>query len=1156
MSFDVTRDALPDGFCAIEASAGTRKTWTLSHLAVRLLLTGAEPGLRRILVVTFTNAAADELAARIRGVLAACRAVAAGRPGGTPHAEALVAMGEAALGGRAAVRQRLDLAWGDLDELAVGTIHACCKRVLETSAFLSGEAFTAELAPDDSELIAAAVRDAWRSRLWSNARLARFATAWSVAEDTRLWQRWNRHPGTRVVPQVGLEEVLAATEAAAAAIRAAATPEAFATLDTWDWKKDAKPEAAIAHLASGGDPLSAVGEIAELGVDAEKLVKKADQPAAETHPLLVACRALVAAVAMVRVAWLGWLCPAVAERLRSSQAVAGVWTQDDLLRRVRAALDAHPDLAVSLRTRWPVALIDEFQDTDPVQWEVFRRAYAGGGRLVVVGDPKQAIYRFRGADLGAYLTAVDDAERLPLLINHRSDPRLVEAVQALIGRTAAPFLDPRVALAKVAGKADPARAMLDDDDAPLTVLIPPDDGRPPRREAVVASEIVRLLRDVRLGQNAVQPRDCAVLVRTSAQARTMREALRACGVPATMAADGDVLDSPAAAELHAVLTALARPRDGQALRLALATRGWGRSAAEIAALTADDGAWQRLVDEVELWHRRWQRHGLTAAIEAWGASVGALARYAALPDGERWLTDWRHAVEVLHAAGSGGLRPVGLLAWWARRSPEGVEARRLRLEGDASAVRILTMHVAKGLEFPIVFCPYLGTRRDREDTGVLVADEHGARLVLAGPELEAAETAVAHEDDAEQLRLAYVALTRARVRAYVLWGMWDQKGYFHLPLRSSLGWWLRPDGQEHTAWRAATGPGAPNRDQVLADAVLTVSELADAGIGIGMRAAGTESLLWQEAEPQVAGDGLRQLGPDARASLDAPRCVTSFSGLLGQGLAVPERRRGDEPQQRDAAAVQPASGMRALARGADVGDALHLALEAWDFTVDPTPLVRTQLARLGLDASGPRQPHAEDPVAAVSACFQALATLPIRLDGRELLLAAVPERLRRVEWEFHLPLARVRPPRILDLIQMHGALPGPVLASLPALREAAPAGGFLKGFVDLLVGDGTAWWVLDWKSNHLGDRIEDYASDRLWPAMVEHGYVVQALIYLLALHRHLRARLGAGYAYERDVGGAAWVFLRGVDAGQGVWTWKPPLALVEAMERELLEDRP
>jgi exodeoxyribonuclease V beta subunit len=248
--------------------------------------------------------------------------------------------------------------------------------------------------------------------------------------------------------------------------------------------------------------------------------------------------------------------------------------------------------------------------------------------------------------------------------------------------------------------------------------------------------------------------------------------------------------------------------------------------------------------------------------------------------------------------------------------------------------------------------------------------------------------------------------------------------------------------------------------------------------------------------------------------------------------------------------------MRALARGADVGDALHLALEAWDFTVDPTPLVRTQLARLGLDASGPRQPHAEDPVAAVSACFQALATLPIRLDGRELLLAAVPERLRRVEWEFHLPLARVRPPRILDLIQMHGALPGPVLASLPALREAAPAGGFLKGFVDLLVGDGTAWWVLDWKSNHLGDRIEDYASDRLWPAMVEHGYVVQALIYLLALHRHLRARLGAGYAYERDVGGAAWVFLRGVDAGQGVWTWKPPLALVEAMERELLEDRP
>jgi len=168
----------------------------------------------------------------------------------------------------------------------------------------------------------------------------------------------------------------------------------------------------------------------------------------------------------------------------------------------------------------------------------------------------------------------------------------------------------------------------------------------------------------------------------------------------------------------------------------------------------------------------------------------------------------------------------------------------------------------------------------------------------------------------------------------------------------------------------------------------------------------------------------------------------------------------------------------------------------------------------------------------------------------------VPDRLRRAEWEFHLPLARVRPGRILELIRAHGAVPDGALDGLPALREAAPAGGFLKGFVDLLVGDGTAWWVLDWKSNHLGDRIEDYAPDRLWPAMVEHGYLVQALIYLLALHRHLRARLGADYTYERDVGGAAWIFLRGVDAGQGVWTWKPPLALVEALERELLEDRP
>ena len=1150
MSFDVTRDPLPSGFLAIEASAGTGKTWTLSHLVARLLLTEPELELARILVVTFTNASADELAARIRRVLGECRAAAAGRSGATPAAEALVAAGETACGGRAGVLARLDGCLGALDELAVGTIHAFCKKVLESAAFDCGEAFAAELAPDDSELIAEAVRDAWRTRLWRDPQLARFAGTWSIDADVALWRRWNRHPGTRIEPAIAIEEALAAVQAAEAAVRAAATPQALAQLRAWQWKKGSEPDEDLVLLTVGGD-LSGLKILIE---DPAETVFKKHHGEALGHPLLAACRHAGEMAEQVRIAWLGWLCPTVAARLRVDQAVAGVWTQDDLLRRVRDALDLRPQLADTVRKRWPIALIDEFQDTDPVQWEVFRRCHAeGGGRLVVVGDPKQAVYRFRGADLAAYLAAVSAVRTERLTSNWRSDPALVAAVQRLIGRTGLPFLTPRIALTPVQGMH--AAPPIDDQDAALTILLPEEETAPPRRQDAVASEIVRLLAR-KLGTQRIQPRDCAVLVRTSAQALEMREALLHRGVPATMAVHGDVLDSPAAAELHAVLAAVARPRDGQALRLALATRAWGRDAAAIAAALADDQAWQLVVEQVEAHHQRWLRFGLTAAIDGWAAEVGALSRLAALPDGERWLTDWRHAIEVLHGeSASAGLRPAALLAWWERRGSEGAEARRLRLEGDASAVRILTMHVAKGLEFPIVFCPFIGQASDSRDTGALIAEAGGHRLVFAGPGLPDAEAAVTGEDDAEQLRLAYVALTRARVRTYILWGMWDRrKGQYHFPLQSALGWWLRPDGQGHADWRAATASRVEGRGQLLHDTYDRLVELGESGAAIALRSARAGSERWQAPDPQVGGDGLRRLPPAVRAGLDRPRCVTSFTGLIG-GEAAPEQRRDDEPQLPPPAAAAPPSGLRAIARGADLGDALHKVLEDWDFAADPSSRVGDALRPLGLEGSGPRQPHVEDAVAIVAAGLTALATLPIRCGGRELVLGAIPDRLRRAEWEFHLPLAQVRPERVLELIARHGALPREATRGL-RLREAAPGGGFLKGFVDLLASDGTAWWVLDWKSNHLGDAPEDYAADRLWPAMSGHHYLAQALIYVLALHRQLRHRLGGNYRYDTHVAGAAWIFLRGVDCGLGVWTWKPPEALVLALERELLEAQP
>jgi exodeoxyribonuclease V beta subunit len=1156
--FDVINDPLPEGFLAIEASAGTGKTWTLSHLVVRLLLSDPDLEPRRLLVVTFTNAATDELSGRIRRVLQECRAAAAGRPGSTPAAERLVA----AAGGMECLT-RIEQLLSSLDELGVSTIHAWCKRVLDGAAFASGEPFIADLAADDGELLAAAVRDAWRSRLWSDAAIAAVATAdaWTIAADLHLWRRWNRHPGTRIEPAFTVEAALAGLQTACAALHAANTPAARSTLLGWRWKKDMVEQAvagqrALALLADGGDPIVQAAELVPLAADtvAAKGVFQAHIADAAADPLLGACQALRDAIADVRIAWIGWLCPAVRAQLDRAQAVSAVRTQDDLLRRVCTGVRTSPALVGAIRSRWSVALIDEFQDTDPVQLEILRRCWGDDGRrLVVVGDPKQAIYSFRGADLDAYLGAVQGAVRTRLERNYRSDDRLVRAILDLIGSAGDPFLDPRIELPQVRGLEQPIEDLVDAHGAPLTVLIPSAEQDGPGPEAVVAGELVRLLTSARIRcgdtDRRLAPRDCAVLVRSATQAMAIRDAVLARGVPAAIAAGGDVLDGETAAELISVLTAVVRPRDAGSIRAALATRLWGCDAVEIAAVGADDAAWQQLCDELERHQRLWQRSGLAACVEAVCTARGSLARLAVLPDGERRLTDLRHAVEVLHAeASSGGLRPAALLAWWTRRQHDvDMEIRRLRLDSDASAVRILTMHVAKGLEFPVVFCPYLGTRYSHPEEGCLIPGADGHRLVLGGPALEQARSMHDEAEDAEQLRLAYVALTRARLRCYTLWGRWDRS--LAGPLTSALGWWLRPAGEDRERWRAAAA-GGPERADRLNDSIIQLSDLATASDGrLAVMAADATTATWTVQPVEPDGDAVQRLSDAARQRLDRHRRLTSFTGLLGAG-DTGDGRHGDEPQPVQPTVTDEVSGPRALARGADVGDAWHGALEHWDFVSDPTGLVRERLVRLGLDQPGGRNRGTADPVQVVAATLRQLAGMSLPgADGAALRLDQA--LLRLPEWEFHLPIERIRPERIRALIIEHDGLPLAARRAVPELRDAAPGGGFLRGFVDLLASNGERWWVIDWKSNHLGDAIEDYREERLWQAMATHGYIIQAVLYVLALHRHLRHRLGAAYAYERHVAGTAWIFLRGVDAGAGVCTWRPSQQLIDSLDLEL-----
>ncbi len=1179
------------GVHLIEASAGTGKTYTITSLYLRLLLErGFTP--EEILVVTFTEAATKELGDRIRDRLQECLAVFEGGISRDPFLLDLAAR----FGVDDEARARLVNGIRSLDLAAIYTIHGFCRRVLEECAFESGTLFETGFLASDADLLQEVIDDYWRTRSsgWSPLFTA-YLHHIGCHSDSLFADL--REPVARAVAD-SMAALLLPPAAASPEVDEALLPELLAL---WGAERQdivallndkalsqARDNYNAANVAAWSGSLDrfAVAPAAPLSMAAlEKFAaaslaqatKKGKTP--PHHPFFDLAQQLVDALEAAHQALRREVIGFAAAELPRRKREQGVLTFDDLLLNVCQGL-AGPSgaaLAARLARRFPAALIDEFQDTDPVQFAVFRRIYEGARTtaMFLIGDPKQAIYSFRGADVFTYLAAARSTDnRHTLVTNYRSEPGLIAALNHLFirhGEARPVFVFPEIAYLPVrAGKKEGALLTADDGGAPLTFwTFAATASRDEAKERIargVAVGIGRLLAASRssealVGDRPLAAADIAVLVRSHADGEIIRAALEARRIRAVIYSQDSVFSGKDAWELQLVLTAAHEPLHDRRLKTALATSLLGRDAAGLVRLEEDERAWEEVIDRFTTYQRLWRDQGFATMFSELLRREAVKERLAAGRDGERRLTNLRHLLELLQgAAHYEGLGPAELLAWLAKRRREAGrlgDEEQLRLESDRHLVKIVTIHKSKGLEYPVVFCPFLweGSPVVRGTAKGLVSFHDGdgvLRMDLGGPELERHRLRQRTEALAEDMRLLYVAMTRAKHRCYCCWGR-VKTSRSDISAASPLGYLLHPV--------AASG----DNDLVSAladyfadlDEAAVLAPLAQLVEGAGGAVAVRPLPREEEGGVAVPAEEARLAPPLAfHRTLADDWSIRSFTALTrgGEGHGAVLADEFAVPVASPVVADGAAS-IFSFPRGARAGTCLHAIFEELDFGE-----ARGEAARRLVQESLVRYGFGEEWTGTLVEALARIVATPLDPADPALCLARIGTADRLNELEFHYPLARVTPRGLARIFAAHRA--DLALGELPErLGELvfSPGDGFMKGFVDLIFVWQGRFYIVDYKSNHLGDTLDWYGPPQLARAVAEAHYGLQYHIYVIALHRYLALRLGAAYDYDRHFGGCCYLFLRGMDPaagpGHGVFCERPARALVEALDRYLATGR-
>ncbi len=1161
--FDAARLELKRGINLVEASAGTGKTYAIGMLVLRTLIELRVP-IEKILIVTFTKAATEELKARIRAKLVEARELLKVDDESTADTvDKTMVDWISTITNRQAALHLLQLALYDIDRAGIFTIHGFCQRMLVEQALESGQLFDVELLTDIAAIRNEIADDFWRSHVYSLDPLPCALLTRSFPDPEQLLASVTAVFGEngRIEPQVdSIDDVLSRLKAAMDAMVSWWTKDnshlyhCFSSALAEGYFKKSVSEDFEVWFQSlkeffSGESVVLPEKIHLLGREqltdelngkklqgAKKQAYLADWPlpGAELEELQAAADSLLLTI---RVSLARKLRKEVSLRLEQQ----GTMGFNDLIIRLSTALkgDRGHFLKQILGERFAVALIDEFQDTDSCQWHIFSEIFGGNKHyLYLIGDPKQAIYKFRGADIHSYFQARKAAGRLLTLEkNYRSHPSLVKEVNRLFDSRPRPFhfdedtLDYRsVTAARGEGDIDLIKDGASLAGTTYCTLSPEPkdkDGRWTSGKAAaqfrqyIVAELGRLLDPAAPvflktnDQRPLAPHDIAILVRSNKQAEEYLQALARASIPAVVGSRQSVFQTRECKEMFLLLQAIAAPGETGKLKTAMTISWFGFSGTHLHALWRDEERLSHYHSRFLGYNQRWQEQGFLAMMSRLLVEEEVLLTLASGQMAERSIANIQHLLELVQEQENAENFGTGQILQWLRKMMQGDKSgdnAELLLDSDEEAVRIVTMHSAKGLEYPVVFCPCLWYRSNRISTEkhqVICHDEmHQVVVDLGSDQFELRREQAQQEEMAEDLRLLYVALTRAKIRCYICWA--DSKPHSMVAdsFQSALGYLLFPAGQidyqgqlemfSELAWEKAVQHVTVSLDEPPANFI----------------------------RPALEGElRSRQF---LNRSLHTDWQMSSFSAMSSLSEYDHDVESAAVPARDGIIGVKPGIPVVGLPAGPNFGNVMHDLLECLSFSsIDGTEqqemqsaLIRQKCTRYGIAA----------PTDDVKKLLELVVTAPLAEDSFCLAMLSDAACLKEMGFYFHLSLLAT------DRINA-------LLADEPTVAPLSHKvmRGYLTGFIDLICEYGGKYYIFDYKTNFLGESMDDYRPENLVAAMQSHNYGLQYWIYTLVLHRHLQNLL-PDYRYADHFGGVRYLFVRGMSPhrpGNGVYSTLP-----------------
>lgn len=1148
------------GISLVEASAGTGKTYNITSLYIRAILElNLQPA--QILVMTFTEAATAELKSRLR----------------TRLKEAQVALEINDAGEDAFLQQllqqnypnavaKMKSAITEFDEAAVFTIHGFCNRVLGEHSLLFDVPPHFELLTDESELLQDCVDDRWRELMQSaDTNDLDWFTLDYLTDDgfgpddlRKVIEEVFKHPRSKVVP-----DQLSRVDLSIEIDRLRSTFERLKHL----WEKD-KDEISDMYLngklhgtyfKSGSNSWKEdwqnLLDLMESKVPKIKISDRMDRfgsymrdkgskssfevPDLGFFKQMDAYVELTEKLSFLKPAFISESIDEIKANFEQQKRSANVLTYNDLLDITESGLvnDQEALISKKLSEKYPLALVDEFQDTDPVQYTIFRKIYFGrkGTGLFMIGDPKQAIYGFRGADIFTYLTAradVSEDQTYHLLHNYRSNKGMIHGVNDLFSQADNSFLLQKLAFKSASypeGKSDKTYLTKNSGEKinPLQFITLNDQeySRKPDINQdiyeVISTEILHLLSgEFLLKGKKVKEKDIAILVRQGTEGEAIQSALREKGISSVLRSRSSVYKTKEAEELLRILSAIQKMSYEPGIRAALGSSLLGYSAEELLALNNDEQQWSDLIQRFSAIKEKWEIFGIDAAIGELFDAFKILERLSKEKAAERRISNLYHLSELLSkAVRDQKLDPKSLLKWFYSKVNEdgdnaSLEDEELRLESDEALVQITTMHSSKGLEYPIVFCPFLWNSRSSTDKNSILKFYHNDQIHIdisqniSHADKDEYRAVTEHQSRAEDVRLTYVALTRAVSACFVILPKYKQIK------DSPLAYILNGD----------RGMGKYSNFDAIAEVIGKASELK-------IRKPLTGEI---ESDPDKNNDKVQLEAAEFKRSniFQFPRML-SYSSLSGAKEHSETGKDYDEFVSVEIEEEREDQNDRfGFPKGANAGTCLHMIFEDLRFydSQNMSEVVEKNLEYYGIDKRW--IPIAVQWVAEV---------LSHTLLEPAIALKNISEPQLLKEMEFFFPVEPIEPGQLWSFIRPEQEL---------STNDLDLVHGFMKGFIDLIFEHDGKYYILDYKSNHLGNELTDYRPEKLQQAMLDSGYDLQYHIYTLALHRYLSVRM-SDYSYEKHFGGAIYLYLRGVDSetpGSGVFYHKPDMQVIKKLD--------